>query len=617
MIFASQSIAPSLQTLRERRERVARARKPRAVRICATGCRAKGALEVHAAFERELASAGLREEVALIKTGCQGLCSGAPMIGIDPEGIAYFGSQPGDVAEIVKTTLIDGGVVERLCYQGAEGPVSARADIPFFKAQQSIVLRRCGRIDPTDLDAALAEGAYTVFERALGTMQPEEIIETVSAARLRGRGGAGYPTGRKWELARAAAGSSKCLICNADEGDPGAFMDRAILEGDPHAVLEGMLIAAYAVGASEGHIYVRSEYPIAIEHVGMAIEQARAAGLLGRDILGSGFDFEVSYKTGAGAFVCGEETALIASIEGRRGHPRHRPPYPARRGLWGRPTNINNVETLAGIPALLEMGAPAYAAIGTEHSGGSKLFALAGKIAHTGLVEVPLGVPLRELVETIGGGVPGNRSLKAVQLGGPSGGCVPEDCLNLAIDYETVKEAGAIMGSGGMIVLDDSTCMVEVARYFMEFCARESCGKCTPCRIGTTRLLEILERICAGNAMPDDLSRLETLAHQVSVNSLCGLGHTAPNPVLSTMRHFPDEYRAHIEERRCPARACKALITYRILADPCTGCTLCAKACPVNVISGQPGKPHTIDPSGCIKCGACFDVCKFGAVEVS
>ncbi len=605
-----------IETLRARRERARSRRTGRAVRVCATGCRAMGALKIYDAFARELAAAGLRDEIDLIKTGCQGLCAGAPVVGIDPEDIIYMGVKPQDVAGIVQTSLIGGGIVERLCFQGPEGPVAKRADVPFFAAQNRIALQRCGRIDPTDLDAALAAGAYEMLERVLTGMTPQSLIDEVNASGLRGRGGAGFSTGRKWQLARDAGSDIKYLVCNADEGDPGAFMDRALLEGDPHAVLEGMLVAAYAVGASHGTIYVRAEYPIAVDHLRIAIEQARAADLLGPRILGYDVAFDIEVKSGAGAFVCGEETALIASLEGQRGQPRSRPPYPARRGLYGKPTNINNVETYAVIPSILGMGARAYAGVGTKTSSGTKIFALAGKVRHTGLVEVPMGATLRRLVEDIGGGVPDGGVFKAAQIGGPSGGCLPAACLDLPIDYESVREAGAIMGSGGLIVLDETTCMVDVARYFMEFCARESCGKCGPCRIGTTRLREMLERICNGGGVAEDLKRLETLAHQVKVNSLCGLGQTAANPVLSTLRHFPDEYRAHITERRCPAKTCQALIKYRIDPDQCTGCALCAKHCPVNVIAGQPKHVHVIDAARCIKCGACFDVCTFDAVEV-
>jgi NADH-quinone oxidoreductase subunit F len=549
-----------VSALRARREAARRRRPARAVRICTTGCRALGALEVFAAFESELAARGLADRVALVKTGCQGVCAGAPVLTIDPEEIVYFGVKADDVAEIVSTTLAGGRVVQRLCYQGLAGPVPRRSELPFFAAQTQYVLQRCGRIDPTDLDSALAAGAYEMLEKVLGGMAPQAVIDEITAAGLRGRGGAGFLTGRKWSSARAAAGTPKYIVCNADEGDPGAFMDRAVVEGDPHAVIEGMLIAAYAIGASLGHVYVRAEYPIAIEHLGIALAQARECGLLGTSILGSKLDFDIQIKAGAGAFVCGEETALMASIEGRRGHPRPRPPFPAQNGLWGKPTNINNVETYANVPVVLRSGSQAYARLGTDSSKGTKVFALAGKVTHTGLVEVPMGVTLRQLVWDVGGGIPKGRAFKAAQMGGPSGGCVPARFLDMPIDYESVKEVGAIMGSGGLIVLDDATCMVDIARYFMDFCSKESCGKCPPCRIGTARMLEILERICAGKGRLEDLGKLEELALQVRKNSLCGLGQTAPNPVLSTLRHFRDEYIEHVLLKQCRSAVCPALV---------------------------------------------------------
>ncbi len=565
-------ITAQIKELRLRRSEAQTHKPKRAVRICATGCRALGALNVHSAFEKELASSGLTNAVALIKTGCQGVCAGAPVISIDPDGIVYVGAKPEDVAEIVRTTLIGGGVVDRLCFSGQNAPIPRRADIPFFSAQKQIVLDRCGRIDPTDIESALAEGAYDVFDRVLTEMAPQSVIEKITTSGLRGRGGAGFPTGLKWSLARAAAGDIKYLVCNADEGDPGAFMDRAVIEGDPHALLEGMLIAAYAIGARRGYVYVRAEYPIAIEHLGIAIKQAMKSGLLGEHILGTTFDFDLEIKIGAGAFVCGEETALMASIEGKRGQPRPRPPFPAQAGLWGKPTNINNVETYANIPAILGMGAEEYAKLGTEKSRGTKIFALAGKVNHTGLVEVPMGITLRQLVYEIGGGIPKGRAFKAAQMGGPSGGCVPARYLDLPIDYESVKEVGAIMGSGGLIILDENTCMVDIARYFMDFCAKESCGKCPPCRIGTTRMLEILQRICAGKGELSDLDKLEALAYQVKKNSLCGLGQTAANPVLSTLRHFREEYMEHIALKQCRASACPGLVE-----------SPCSHACPAGV----------------------------------
>ena len=608
---------PEIKKLNDLRAEARGKRPKRAVRICATGCRALGALDVHAAFEKELASAGLADQVALIKTGCQGLCAGAPVITIDPEETVYLGAKVEDVPEIVAKTLAKGEVIDRLCFRDSRGPVAKRSEIPFFASQQQQVLGRCGRIDPTSIQAALAEGAYQALERVLSEMKPQAVIDEGETSGLRGRGGAGFPTGRKWSFARKAKGDVKYLICNADEGDPGAFMDRAILEGDPHAVLEGMLIAAHAIGASKGYVYVRAEYPIAIEHLNLAIEQARGLGLLGENVLGKGLSFDVELKPGAGAFVCGEETALMASIEGRRGQPRSRPPFPAVSGLWGKPTNINNVETYANVPVILARGGGEYAKLGTESSKGTKIFALAGKVNNTGLVEVPMGITLRQVVEEIGGGVPDGGKFKAAQMGGPSGGCVPAEFLDLPIDYEAVKEVGAIMGSGGLIVMDETSCMVDIARYFMVFCAAESCGKCPPCRIGTSRMLEILERICAGGGKPEDLDKLEELAVQVNRNSLCGLGQTAPNPVLSTLKHFRKEYEEHVHDRKCGAGVCLGLFRYEIDPEVCTGCHMCFKVCPAGAVQGKPKEAHRIAGDKCIKCGACLEVCKFEAVSVT
>ncbi len=622
---------PQIKKLHALRRESQQDHPKRAVRICCTGCRALGALEVHAAFEEELAAAGLAHTVALIKTGCQGICAGAPVISIDPEGILYIGAKAEDVPEIVRTTLLGGGVVERLCFQGSQGPLPKRMDIPFFAAQKQIVLERCGRIDPARIEAALATGSYEMLEHVLTQMSPQAVIDEVAAAGLRGRGGAGFPAGRKWAATRAVQEEVKYLVCNADEGDPGAFMDRAVVEGDPHAVIEGMLIAAYAIGARHGYVYVRAEYPIAIEHLRIAIAQAKELGLLGENILGTGMNFDLKIKVGAGAFVCGEETALLASLEGKRGQPRPRPPFPAQSGLWGKPTCINNVETLANVAPILRMGGAAYARLGTPSSTGTKIFALAGKVTFTGLVEVPIGITMRQLVNEIGGGVPAGSTFKAAQMGGPSGGCVPAKYMDMPIDYETVKEVGAIMGSGGLIILDNDTCMVDLARYFMEFCAKESCGKCPPCRIGTTRMLEILERICAGQGKPEDIERLEKLGSEVKKNSLCGLGQTAPNPVLTTLRHFRSEYEAHVNEKTCPAGACRSLISFSILPDKCICCGRCVKNCPADCISGQIGKaparateqerekgkvgrPFVIQSALCIKCGACLDVCPADAV---
>ncbi len=522
----------------------------RQVRICATGCRALGALDIYETFKEELKKAKLQKKIALIKTGCQGFCSGAPLVSIDPDNLLYVCIKKEDVREIVNTTLIGKKPIERLSFQDNKKPVTDRLRIPFFSYQKKLILTRCGYIDPTKLDDALAHGAYESLEKVLISMDPESVIEKIKKSGLRGRGGAGFLTGLKWNYARSAEGREKYLICNADEGDPGAFMDRALLEGDPHMVVEGMLIAAYAIGASKGYIYVRAEYPIAIEHLKIAIEQATKYRLVGKNILGTGFDFEIKIKQGAGAFVCGEETALISSIEGRRGQPSPRPPFPTESGLWGKPTTINNVETLANIPVILKIGANEYAKLGTKKSKGTKIFALAGKVNNTGLIEVPMGITLRELVEDIGGGIPKGKRFKAAQIGGPSGGCVPAQFLDKPIDYESVKEMGAIMGSGGLIILDETVCMVEIARYFMEFCVKESCGKCPPCRIGTTRMLDILERICAGRGEMKDIPKLEELALQVKKNSLCGLGQTAPNPVLSTLRHFKDEYTERIKLKK-------------------------------------------------------------------
>ncbi|MEE8359994.1 MAG: NADH-quinone oxidoreductase subunit NuoF [Candidatus Omnitrophota bacterium] len=550
-----------IKKLRKARDKAKKEMPKRAVRICATGCRALGALDIYEAFKKELKRAGLQKEIALIKTGCQGFCSGAPLVSIDPDNILYVGVKGEDVREIVNATLSEGKTIDRLCHQSNGKPTAKVSDIPFFSSQKRLILAKCGFIDPTRLDDALAHGAYEMLEKVLTSMDPEAVIDQIKRSGLRGRGGAGFSTGLKWGYARSAKGDEKYLICNADEGDPGAFMDRALLEGDPHLVLEGMLIAAYAIGASRGYIYVRAEYPIAIEHLKLAIEQAAQYRLLGKNILGTDLNFDVKIKQGAGAFVCGEETALIASIEGERGQPRPRPPFPAQSGLWGRPTNINNVETLANVPAILKIGADEYAKLGTAKSKGTKIFALAGKVKNTGLIEVPMGITLRELVEDIGGGIPNGKRFKAAQMGGPSGGCVPAQFLDRSVDYESVKELGAIMGSGGLIIFDETLCMVDIARYFMEFCAKESCGKCPPCRIGTTRMLDILERICGGKGEEEDIPKLEKLALEVKKNSLCGLGQTAPNPVLSTLHYFRDEYIEHIATKQgsgnTGCRSCK------------------------------------------------------------
>lgn len=587
------------------------------IRVCSTGCRALGALNVCDAFEKEIADRGLTQRVRVVRAGCLGLCAGAVAVAVEPPGCFYQAVTPDDVAEIVQQTIEGGKVVDRLCPSDGDGPIVSSDDIPFFTHQKRQILRNCGVIDPTSLQDSLVSGAYVSAAKVLEKMSSEDVIEEVLKSGLRGRGGAGFPTGRKWQFARAAPGTPKYIVCNADEGDPGAFMDRAILEGDPHLVIEGMIIGAYAIGSSQGFIYVRAEYPIAIEHTEIALDQARNAGFLGKNILGSGFDFDIEIRKGAGAFVCGEETSLIASIEGQRGMPRPRPPFPAVSGLYNKPTNINNVETWANVPRIIEQGHKAYASVGTDGSKGTKIFALAGKVENTGLVEVPMGATLRQIVYDIGGGIPGDRKFKAAQMGGPSGGCVPAQYLDLSIDYDSVQKVGAIMGSGGLIVMDEDTCIVDVARFFIDFCQKESCGKCTPCRIGTKRMFEILTRITSGQGQPQDIDTLQELGTMVKQASLCGLGQTAPNPVLSTIRYFRDEYEAHINDKSCPAGVCKELIRYRILEEKCTGCGACRRACPVEAISGEKKQLHLIDYDKCIKCGLCKDKCKFEAVVVS
>jgi len=558
--------------LAARRELAAGTAPGAVVRVCSTGCRALGALDVCDAIEKEIARRGMRDRVRVVRTGCHGLCAGAVTMVIDPKGIFYQTVTPEDAGEIVEQTLLAGKIVRRLCWSRHGRSVARQRDIPFYKHQQRLVLRNCGVLDPRSIEDAIAHGGYLAAARTLTTLSPEQAIAEVEASGLRGRGGAGFPTGRKWRLARQAAGEPKYVICNADEGDPGAFMDRAVLEGDPHLVVEGMIVGAYAIGAARGVMYVRAEYPIAIEHTERALAEARAAGLLGGNILGTGFDFDIEVRQGAGAFVCGEETALIASAEGKRGMPRPRPPFPANSGLCGKPTNINNVETWANVPRIMEMGAKAYAAIGTEGSKGTKIFALAGKINNTGLVEVPMGTTLRHLIYAIGGGIPRGRKFKAAQIGGPSGGCVPAAYLDVPLDYDSVPKIGAIMGSGGLIVMDQATCMVDIARFFTDFVQTESCGKCVPCRVGTRRMLDILNRIVAGDGRPEDIDALVDLGASIRETSLCGLGQTAPNPVLSTIRHFRGEYEAHLIERRCPANACPAMVT-----------TTCRSACPAHV----------------------------------
>jgi NADH-quinone oxidoreductase subunit F len=585
--------------------------------ICAGGgCISAGEISVKSALENEIKKYSLDKVIKVVETGCMDACSLGPLMIIYPEGVFYQKVTPKDAKEIVEEHLLKGRAVQRLLYKGPTGEIKPRAteEVPFFTRQVKIATRNLGSIDPSSIEEYIGQDGYFALKKVL-SMTPEAVIEEIKKSGLRGRGGAGFPTGLKWELTRKSKSEIKYLICNADEGDPGAFMDRSILEGDPHSVLEGMAIAGYAIGACQGYIYVRAEYPLAIERLRIAIKQAKDYGLLGERIFGSDFSFDIDLRIGAGAFVCGEETALIQSVEGKRGQPVQKPPYPAQSGLWKKPTVINNVETLADVPAIINKGAGWFSAIGTEKSKGTKVFALVGKVNNTGLVEVPMGTKLRELIFDIGGGIPGGKKFKAVQTGGPSGGCIPEQYLDTPLDYESLTGLGTIMGSGGMIVMDEDTCMVDVARFFLQFTADESCGKCTPCREGTRRMLEILDRIVEGNGTMEDIDKLETLASTIKDTALCGLGQTAPNPVLSTLRYFRDEYEAHVKDKKCPAKSCKALIAYRIDPLKCTGCTACARACPTGAITGEVKKVHVIDQEKCIKCGSCFEVCRFDAVE--
>ncbi len=577
-------------------------------------CLEKGAHEVMDALQDELVAQGLIDEVQVLETSRIGGCAQGPELMVYPEGVHYGGLTVDDVPFLVEEHFLKGRVASKFIIQN-EKATDEELSAPTPK-ELRVVLRNCGKIDPENIEDYIAEDGYQALAKVLTSMTPDQVIDEILRSGLRGRGGAGFPAGKKWMFARASAETPKYTVCNADEGDPGAFMNRRVLEGDPHAVLEGMIIAGYTTGSSQGYVYCRAEYPVAVRTLNIAIEQARSLGLLGKNILGSGFDFDLEVRMGAGAFVCGEETALMSSIEGKRGEPRPRPPFPAVKGLFGKPTNINNVESYANVPQIIIRGADWYSSLGTDKSKGTKTFALAGDLKKPGLVEVPLGITLRELVYEVGGGIKDDKGFKAAQIGGPMGGCLPAKYLDLPVDYESLISAGAMMGSGGLIVLDDETCMVDIARYFMEFTQDESCGKCTPCRVGTRRILEILQNICDGKGKDGDIETLEYLCKEIVSTSLCGLGQGAPNPVISTLKHFRDEYEAHIYEKRCPAKVCKSLIHYSITDGVCTGCTVCARNCPVNAISGERRQTHVIDPDICIRCGICAQVCNFNAVEV-
>ena len=580
-------------------------------------CSTSGSKQVQEAFVKELQKKKIDQEVKLGETDCHDFCEMGPLVIIYPEGTYYVRVTAEDVPEIVEEHLVKGRVVNRLLYKAPvkEDQVPSYKELDFYRKQYRVALRNCGSINPEQIQEYIAREGYGSLEKAVYDMTPEQVIDEVKRSGLRGRGGGGFPTGLKWDFCHRSPGDLKYLICNADEGDPGAFMDRSILEGDPHSLIEGMAIAAYAIGCREGYIYCRAEYPLAIKRLKIAISQAEELGLLGENILGTDFSFNLHIKEGAGAFVCGEETALMTSIEGNRGEPRPRPPFPAEKGLFQKPTLLNNVETYANIPQIILHGADWFTSMGTEKSKGTKVFALGGKIHNTGLVEIPMGTTLREIVEEIGGGIPNGKRFKAAQTGGPSGGCIPAEHLDIPIDYDNLISIGSMMGSGGLIVMDEDNCMVDIAKFFLDFTVEESCGKCTPCRIGTKRLSEMLDKITKGNATLEDLDKMEELCYYIKENALCGLGQTAPNPVLSTLRYFRDEYIAHVVDKKCPAGVCKALLSYQIDPDKCKGCTLCSRICPNNAINGKVKEAHVIDQSKCLKCGACLEKCRFGAIS--
>ena len=587
------------------------------VLVCGgTGCTSSNSQAIIETLEAQIAEKGLSEEIKVIRTGCFGLCALGPIMIVYPEGCFYSQVQVEDIPEIVEEHLLKGRIVTRLLYDETvtETEIKSLNDTNFYAKQERVALRNCGVIDPENIDEYIAFDGYQALAKCLTEYKPEDVINVLKDSGLRGRGGGGFPTGLKWSFCAANAADQKYVVCNADEGDPGAFMDRSVLEGDPHCIIEAMAICGYAVGATEGYVYVRAEYPIAVNRLQIAIDQAKEYGLLGKNIFNSGFDFDLHIRLGAGAFVCGEETALMTSIEGNRGEPRPRPPFPAVKGLFGKPTVENNVETFANVPQIILKGADWFASMGTEKSKGTKVFALGGKINNTGLVEVPMGTTLREVIDEIGGGIPNGKKFKAAQTGGPSGGCIPASLMDTPIDYDNLTAIGCMMGSGGLIVMDEDNCMVDIAKFFLDFTVDESCGKCTPCRIGTKRLREMLEKITDGKATLKDLDELEELCYYIKENSLCGLGQTAPNPVLATLKFFRDEYVAHVVDKTCPAGVCKKLVKYEIVADQCKGCTLCARKCPVGAISGTVKNPHVLDSNKCIKCGVCIDSCKFGAI---